>query len=479
MDTPLAPSCSAGASPAVSDSNTSYNWRGLLIRGAALVCLATIYVVAHAEESGSGNQAAMPVFWARDFVESVGVNTHILHTDTIYGTNFALLKERLLAAHIAHIRDGAMDLRGGFYAGDQADRFKELGRAGIRVTFNTRLSASKDFIQGFPSRVSPALEAYEMPNELNSQNIDWAAALRSWMPQFKQYLKARPDTASYPVLGPSLIDLGNNPYLEVGNQESNLDFGNLHKYYRSFNPGTLGYGGPGQPPCDAVRFGSLSYALCHAKATSGAKPIICTEAGYGTDAVAGRTVTPDVQSKYIARMLMLHLKAGVPRTFIYQLADFGEDGFGAFGLLTRDGAQKPSYLELRSLMNELYDKAGTRPPTRLAISISGQIKDLQSILFARSDGSYQLVLWLEKPSYDPKGNRPISVPAQTAAISVPKSYRVRRMLVFEDSGASTAKPVANATAPVNVEVRDNLTIVDIGADHYPNPPSDVGVNSPH
>jgi hypothetical protein len=437
----------------------------------------TASVVSYADEAGAGRQNAVPVYWAYDFVNSVGVNTHILHADSFYGAQFELMKERLLSAHVSHIRDGAMDERGGFYAGDQADRFKELGKAGIRVTFNTRLSASKDFIQGFPSRVSPAFEAYEMPNELNSQHIAWAAALQSWMPQFKQYLKSNPDTASYPVLGPSLIDLGNNPYLEVGNQESNLDFGNLHKYYRSFNPGTLGYGGPGQPPCDAVRFGSLSYALCHAKTISGTKPIICTEAGYGTDAVAGRTVTPDVQSKYIARMLMLHLKAGVPRTFIYQLADYGEDGFGAFGLLTRDGVQKPSFLELRSLMNELYDKAGTRPPGRLAISISGETQDLQSILFAKSDGSYRLVLWLEKPSYDPKGNRPLSVPAQTAGVSVPAPYRVRRMLVLEDSGASTAKPVASATAPFNVEIRDNLTIVDIGADRYPNPPSDVNIDS--
>src|SRR5581483_6027109 len=129
--------------------------------------------------------AAPPVFWAHDFVDSVGANIHLLHPDSFYASQFELLKQKLLAARIKHVRDGAMDQRGGFFDGDQAARFQELGRAGIGVTFIFHLNVSAAFVQGFPARVSPAFEAYELPNELNiDRSIPWPAAIQTWMPIF-------------------------------------------------------------------------------------------------------------------------------------------------------------------------------------------------------------------------------------------------------------------------------------------------------
>ena len=50
-----------------------------------------------------------------------------------------------------------------------------------------------------------------------------------------------------------------------------------------------------------------------------------TEGGYATGVTPGREVTPEIQARYIARMLLLHFKAGIRRTFIYQFADSGTD----------------------------------------------------------------------------------------------------------------------------------------------------------
>jgi len=422
--------------------------------------------------SGFADDGSPRVFRAYDFTDSVGVNTHLIHADSFYGTQFELMKDRLLSAGIRHIRDGAMDQRGGFFQGDLADRYRELGRAGIRVTFIFRLSASKEFLQDFPARVAPAFEAYELPNELNVQNKAWVETLRAWMPAFRQYVKSNPATASYPIIGPSMADLGNDPYGQLGSEEANLDFGNLHKYYRSYGPATSGYGGIGKPPCEGARYGSLAYALCHAAKISGGKPVICTESGYGSNG-APKHVTPEVQAKYIARMLMLHLKAGIRRTFIYQLADYGTDGFGDFGLLTANGDEKPAFRELGALMREMGDMPHPGPPEALPVSMTGDTADVQSLLLRKSDGSYRLVLWIEKPSYDPKANvgagDPLDVPAQNVTLSLPPPYRVRRVLTFTASGVAQTEDASASSNPFGLGARDNLTVVDIARWPFPEP----------
>lgn len=404
------------------------------------------------------------IFWAHDFVDSVGANIHLLHPDSPYGEQFELMKQRLLEAGIRHVRDGAMDQRGGFFAGDQAARFQELGRAGIHVTFIFHADVSPAFVQGFPSRVSPAFEAYELPNEINmAHSMPWPEGIRTWMPIFYRYVRDNPATASYPIIGPSLADLGSDPYSQLGLQADYFDYGNLHKYYRSYHPLTAGYGGFGKPPCQLLHYGSLDYSLCMLQKVSGDKPVVCTESGYGSDAAASRQVTPEVQAKYIVRLLLLHLNAGIRRTFLYQLADYGTDGFTTFGLIRSDGSPKPAFLELKALMSELADTAQTRAPDAISLVITRNFQDVEGLLFEKSDGSYRLVLWLEKPGFDPKAGAPLEVPEQTVAISVPRGYGVRSLRVFGDSGAVSVRqlPPGTGRSDIPVPVRDNLTMVDI------------------
>jgi hypothetical protein len=443
--------------------------------GAIILFLTANFTAAASTAAPVSSDAAYapPTFWAYDFADSVGVDTHLLNQDSFYYQHFAVLKQKLLAARISHIRDGAMDQNGGYFDGDQAARFSELGRAGIRVIFVSRLSVSKAFVQGFPGRVSPAFEAWELPNELNGSNVPWVASLRSWMPVFREYVKGQVQT-TYPIIGPSLIDLGDAPYMKLGDQSANIDFVNLHQYYGIFNPGTTGYGGAGAPPCDTLRYGSLAYGTCNAATTSPTKPVMITESGYGTDAVVDRTVTPEVQMKYVPRLLLLHMKAGIRRTYIYQFADYGNDGFGAFGLLAKDGAEKPAYRELSHLLNEMNDRGPSGPPVSLSLSLNGQTQDLVSAVFQKSDGSYRLVAWLEKPSYDTKANKPLQVPTQRANLIMPTGYKVRRLWTFDSSGNEQTQPLPSA--PITFDVGDNLTILDIAADERPNPPTRVKVS---
>lgn len=413
-----------------------------------------------ASQLASAQGAPVTSFWAHQFVDSVGVNTHLRHARSFYDLHFELMKQRLLAAGITHIRDGAMDQDGGAFARDRAERFRELGEAGIRVTFIFRPMVTREFVQEFPERVRPAFEAFELPNELNQQKaLPWAETLRIWMPMFARYIRDDPQVARYPIIGPSIADLGGDPHLKLGNQRQDVDFGNLHKYYRAFNPATEGYGRRGSPPCDAWNYGALPYALCQVRRISGDKPIICTEAGYLSNGPSPRAVTPEIQARYIARMLMLHLKAGVVRTFVYQLADHGGDEGAAMGLLTADGGEKPAWRQLSALMAELKDSAGRGRAPTLDLSYGGDVNDLESLLFAKVDGSFRLVLWLETESADPKTGRGLDIPEQQITLSLPREYRARRVTTFDGSGVAHTR-VLSAAAP-RLSIGDNLSIVEI------------------
>jgi hypothetical protein len=255
--------------------------------------------------------------------------------------------------------------------------------------------------------------------------------------------------------------VGGDPYGELGMQAQHFDYGNLHIYYARYNPKNPGYGGRGKGQCAALRYGSLDYALCNLERVSEAKPVICTESGWGTDLTASNQVSPEVQAKFIARMLLLNLEAGIRRTFVYQFADYGTDGFGAFGLLRSDGSEKPAYVELQGLMRELADTAQAGRPTGLTLAVTGEFRDVQSVLFEKSDGSYRFVLWLEKPALDPQTGGPLEVPSQRLTLSMPPAYRARRLLTFGNSGVATVKQLAGSSAALDILVGDNLSIVDI------------------
>jgi hypothetical protein len=405
----------------------------------------------------SAGALEVPTYSAHDFVDSVGVNTHLRHRRSVYDTRFAVLKQRLLDAHITHVRDGAMDKDGEFHDADAALRFAELGRAGIRITFVFRPMAPRAFVQGWPARVAPSFEAYELPNEMNQvKNLPWAETLRIYMPLFREYVRSEPSVARYAIVGPSLADVGGDPFTLLGDHSADLDFGNVHKYYRAWNPGVAGYGKRGDPPCEAFEYGALAYALCRVRIVSGDKPVMITEAGYATGGKPGYFVPPDIQARYVSRMLLLHFMAGVRRTFVYQLADHGSDTGGTLGLLDSDAQEKPAFRELAALMQSLSDAAGEKPAP-LGAKLDGTLDGVQALCFGKRDGSYRLVTWLEVPGYDVKNSRPLAVPPRPVRLSLPAEYAVRRVTTFGADGA----PRVEQGGRDAFDLTDNLTVFEI------------------
>lgn len=407
--------------------------------------------------------AAVRARSAAAFVDSIGVNVHFTQLQTPYVTSFSLVKEKLLALGVHHVREGAIDRQGGFADTDQAAVFRELGESGIRVTFIFNPNLTKEFVQGFPARVAPAFEAYEFPNELNaSSNASWANTLRDWAPKFHSYIRSDAALDSYQIVGPSLMDLGNNPHSTLGDLSAHMDFGNTHAYYSSRHPATEGWGGRATAPCAQWRYGALGYNVCNARRVSAAKPIVATEAGWGSDATKQDQVTESIQAKYLARMLLLHFDSGIARTFIYQFVDSGTDNFNAYGLLTAAGREKPAYKEIKSLIGLLRDSANVDSPGTLAYTLAGDTSDVRTLLLQKSDGSFRLILWIEKAGFDPFTKVLQTVATKNITLRLGTAAKLTSISSFQDDGGVRATALqTSAGGDYALTLTDNLTVLEI------------------
>jgi len=81
------------------------------------------------------------------------------------------------------------------------------------------------------------------------------------------------------------------------------------------------------------------------------------------------------------------------------------------------------------------------------------------VLFAKRDGTYRLVLWIETQSADPRTGRGLDIPTQAVTLTLPRGYHTQRVITFEDSGAARVRAVPDATP--RLSIGDNLSIVEI------------------
>src|ERR1700733_4859568 len=121
---------------------------------------------------------------SQDFVDSIGVNTHINYFDTSYG-DISLVARELRLLGVRHIRDGAV-LQNDDYNKRLYDAWGDLSEFGVR--FNMVLDP-----RGSIKAVEPAtlerlfhlsrssVESIEGPNELDVSGLpDWAKTTRSY-----------------------------------------------------------------------------------------------------------------------------------------------------------------------------------------------------------------------------------------------------------------------------------------------------------
>lgn len=390
---------------------------------------------------------------ANAFVDSIGVNTHLIDTTSAYVNQYATFRNLIIASGIRHIRDGLVNTTGTMYYA----HLNDLAASGIRTTLTTATSDADSLIQSYPGKIPQSFEAYEGPNEVQDSA---AAATRAFMVRLHADVKSDPALAKYPILAPTFIDT--TAATLVGDVSAYVDFGNIHDYFQGRNPGTAGWGSFSQ----YGEYGSIAYNEALAGINARGRPVESTETGYGSSPPIGPdSVTAPVLGRYIPRTYLENYLNGVRRTFVYEFIDQNGSGvkYTNYGLVTSTLAAKPSYNAVKTIIATLNDP-GTPPAlTALTYSLSGNVANVHHLLMEKRDGTYYLAIWIETPSWNPLTNTQIAVPSQAVTISTQRTLVGATLLQLNDTGLGSPVSVSLAATKQSftVPVTDTISIVHI------------------
>ena len=308
------------------------------------------------------------------FRRSVGVNLHLQYGDTLYGSA-QRVRWALSQLGVVYVRDSG--LRRGEEGGG---RYLELGRTSVRYDLFANaadLPAQLDRIARLARAAPGAVVSLEGPNEVNNDPIQWAnrsgeAGAQAYQAALYAGAHARRELKGLPILG----------YTDWPPAGGRADVVNVHSYPR-----------PGQNIGDRLRH---DLALS-ASALPRGLPVQVTEIGFSTGppSSAAPFVSPRAQADAVLIALLEAYRAGVQRTYLYELFDESKSGApsdpeGHYGLFDGQGAPKPAARVLARLMRSLgrLDSGPIRAPLP-AITIQGA----RSLILTGASGSALLILW--------------------------------------------------------------------------------------
>lgn len=429
----------------------------------------------------SVHAAPEPARSADSFVDSVGVNIHLHNTDTTYGHFEDIVKPRLVALGVRHVRDGAIDTTFQTYY----DRLNAVGKLGIKGLFiigPRDVSAIGDrdraFIKDFAKRVPSSIEGYEGPNEYDIEgnhknDPHWVQTLQQFQAVLYRTVKDTPALKGLSVVGPSLgasHDYGHPPVPDLG---ASVDYGNAHPYPFGGNPFSdrAGYDtidwyfGHGNFPADNLD--QWPAAFDNARPMFVGKPLMFTETGYFTGTASGST-SESASGKYIPRLVCETFRKGVARTYLYEFLDdhaSSADNESNFGLVRADGTPKPAYTALKNLLALLAER-GVSPsfrPKSLDYTLTARpvgaytrTEYVHHLLLQKSDGAFYLLLWHEISDEDvmERPHRQITPPDLPATLTLPASIKHARLFrPFENvTGAALPITAHRITLPVPDQV---------------------------
>lgn len=400
---------------------------------------------------------------ADSLVESIGLATHWGFHNTIYSSKWDELHKLLGELGVRTVRDG--------FDPHLDDLWKMYG---IRAILIAHPDKSWDSYVEQWKQHRHLIAAIEGPNEVNGrwdrlhfgyEGTTWPEGPKRFQDELYAHVKGEAELSDIPVICLSLWNKG------AGWQIAPLrsfDYANAHSY------------AGGQMPSASPNFRD-PYLLLGKGATL--PPLAATESGYhtclgNTKVIAGAQsgVSHRTHQKYIPRQVAEYFNAGMAWTVIYEFAAGRpkkaeqEDPEAAFGLLMPDGTPKPAYFALKDLIAELsesrWDSANQkwiRPeasaPRALSFALQKAPPTVHHTLLQRSDGSFQLLLWNEVPSFDLKKKKDIANRAIKVTLLLEneaQSITVSRL------GPDAAKPQTfAATKSVELSVPDEVLVVAI------------------
>ena len=343
-------------------------------------------------------------------------------------------------------------------------RYQEL--AGLGIKANLLVDPTKQQletiepadIRHIAEKAGPALESIEGPNERDiNGGANWAAETRAYQKDLYRTAKSVSRTKNVPVLAPSLAHARNAATL--GNLGDFLDYGNMHPYAGGLSPAYRYQ--DGYSPLD-------HYNIFNTRKVSGTARLTATEAGYHNalrDTSSGQPgVSERAAARYMPRMYLEHFNRGIKRTYAYELIDSKpnpkrDDREKNFGLLRNDGSHKPAYTSLKNLIHLLEDPGPAFKTKSLDYSLTGETSRVHRTLLQKRDGSFYLVLWQERPSYDQGAKKDIAVPTQRVRLNL--NQPVSRTVTYLPNVSTSPKRRYVAPKRLTLNVPDHPLVVKI------------------
>ena len=389
------------------------------------------------------------------FVDSIGVNTHMNYFDTSYG-DYPIVKQRLAALGVRHIRDKAHLSGNARYNETVYGMYRELAGLGIRsnLIVDPRSPGlgyvNSQKIESMARMAGNALESFEGPNEYDLSGVStWAENLHEYQEDLYTSVKDSETTSDIPVLAPALAHHSNAE--ELGYLGAYLDYGNMHPY----------------PDGELPASQRLSKNLSDTRKVSGDNPIVVTETGYHnalswTGPHAG--VSARAAGKYVPRTYLEYFNRGIERTFYYELMNprpdpTNDDREKNFGLLRNDGSHKPAYTSLKNLIHLLEDPGPAFKTKSLDYSLTGETSRVHRTLLQKRDGSFYLVLWQERPSYDQGAKKDIAVPTQRVRLNL--NQPVSRTVTYLPNVSTSPKRRYVAPKRLTLNVPDHPLVIEM------------------
>jgi hypothetical protein len=353
-----------------------------------------VFGVALMLSAHGSSSAATNVITPRDFVDSIGVNTHLGYAATPYRDLPAVSRE-LNYIGVRHVRDHlplgkpavgplkALAARGVLFdlivGGGRPDRPFDPERA---------VAATRQFLAEAPNSV----EAIEGFNETNNwpvyyQDKGGDAAAHAGMAALYQAVKADPVLKGLPVYDMTTTE-------RFSSIAGRADFANDHPYPRNGGRARFTYvhydRGENQPRV-VTEIGNFSLPA----GWPNGRPWWAGSTMLGVDELT--------QAKSILDSVFWAAQRGVTRTYIYELLDEGPDPAHKspgqhFGLFRADHSPKPAAIALHNLtdyLNSIRDDRGERPPAAAPIRIADP--EVNRLLMAGGKNIFVAALWTNDP----------------------------------------------------------------------------------
>ena len=408
---------------------------------------------------------------ADDFVDSIGVNTHLQFTDTVYRNFDTLIEPKLVKLGVRHVRDGAYTSKGHSRNHPYYKKCRALASEGIR--FNLLVNTGTSYVKATDfSKLDDVYEwcdgavvSFEGLNEPDLRGGDWAKVTRDVQKKLYKAVKGDRDLSRVKVLGPSVVWKTD----DVGDLSDYLDYGNWHPY-----------SGGNCPSCTDPYGNGLDSYLPRYREPSGGKPMVMTETGYHNAVNMGATdhrpVSERAAATYIPRLFFEHFNRGFVRSYLYEFIDLYDDAGRDerdknFGLLRNDGSEKPAYKALENLIDVLEDPGADFTPDALAYDLTGETEKVHATLLQKENGTFYLALWQARASYDTgaranapdevSARRDLSVKGQEVTLTVGTPIDEAALYVLGDDGDMVKKSVSLEGGRLELGVGDTVTLVEL------------------